>query len=167
MHQSDYFKSILSYDEGTGKLYWKYRADMPAFWNTRYVGKEAGRINNGYISIKINDESYYAHRIIWCMKTGKMPTSLVDHINMDRKDNRFENLREASYSTNMMNMPKPLDNTSGFKGVNFNKVKNKWMARICVNVKRQHLGYFDCKAAAYFAYVVGADKYHRAFARVA
>lgn len=38
---------------------------------------------------------------------------------------------------------------------------------ICVNTQRTHLGYFDCKVAAHFAYVVAADKFHGEYARVA
>lgn len=166
MSLADYFKSILHYDESSGKLFWKYRSNMPSRWNTRYVGKEAGRRNNGYIMLKIDNQEYYAHRVIWCMKIGSMPEKFIDHVNMDRDDNRFDNLREATSSTNMMNMRAPSDNTSGFKGVNFNHMRQKWMARIAVNGMRKHLGYFDCKAAAHFAYVVAADKWHKEFARV-
>ena len=56
------------------------------------------------------------------------------------------------------------DNRSGFKGVYWDKPHGKWRARIKLNGKNIHLGYFDALEAAAQAYNEAALKYHKQFA---
>lgn len=85
----------------------------------------------------------YLHRVIM-----QEPRGIVDHINRDKLDNRRENLRIASRSQNALNAGLPLNNTSGFRGVDFDRARAKWSARIKVS-KRQHcLGRFSDKRDA-------------------
>ena len=74
------FSEYLKYLDGV--LYWsKSRSNVKA-------GSVAGRVSNGYISIKLNGKEYQAHRIVWEMHKGKIPSGLVvDHINHNRTDN--------------------------------------------------------------------------------
>lgn len=67
---------------------------------------------------------------------------IIDHINHDKKDNRKLNLRIATVQQNNMNQRIRSINTSGIKGVSWNKNANKWTARICVNYKNIYLGIF-------------------------
>jgi hypothetical protein len=67
----------------------------------------------------------------------------VDHKNNDILNNCVNNLRWATISENQMNSKKPKTNTSGIKGVYWNKQHNKWCAYIQVNGKQLHLGLFD------------------------
>lgn len=67
---------------------------------------------------------------------------IIDHISGERNDNRKHNLRIDDYSTNMMNSRISQNNTSGTKGVNYDKGDGKWRARIQVNNKRISLGSF-------------------------
>jgi hypothetical protein len=69
----------------------------------------------------------------------------VDHINGDPLDNRKSNLRLATHSQNMFNRGKTKVNTSGFKGVSWDKRTGKW--RICVN-----LGGFETPEKAHEIY---------------
>jgi hypothetical protein len=60
----------------------------------------------------------------------------VDHINGDPSDNRKSNLRVATNSQNLANIKKPKHNKSGFKGVSFDKERNKWAYLLTVNGKK-------------------------------
>lgn len=81
---------------------------------------------DGYIILKIKGEQYKAHRIAWLLATGEYPKCEIDHINRDKTDNRFENLRLADrqiQNNNKVFSPNPstgevgirIDNTKGLK----------------------------------------------------
>lgn len=67
----------------------------------------------------------------------------VDHIDGNGLNNLKENLRICSHQQNQQNKRKSKNNTSGFKGVYWNKEKQKWVSRITVLKRRIFLGYFD------------------------
>ena len=98
---------------------------------------------------------------------GPEEKRVVDHINGDPLDNRKSNLRLATLSQNCRNSVRPKNNTSGFKGVDFNKDSQLWRARIHTDEGRVHLGYFDAPEKAYAAYCEAAIKFHGEFARLA
>jgi hypothetical protein len=89
------------------------------------------RRKDGYFHAEINKRKYLLHRLIFTLKHGYTPV-FIDHINGDRSDNRIENLRLATVSENMYNTKINTKNTSGFKGVHFNKQKQKWQAKLWV-----------------------------------
>src|SRR4051812_1085602 len=68
---------------------------------------------------------------------------IVDHENLDGHDNRKFNLRVATKSQNAANSKKRSDNTSGYKGVSYDKRRNKWSSDIQANGIRIHLGRFN------------------------
>jgi HNH endonuclease/AP2 domain len=88
----------------------------------------------------------------------------VDHVNKDKLDNRRQNLRLASKSQNARNRGANKNNTSGFKGVSWNKRDNKWQALIRVHLKKKFLGYFDDPTEAAKAYDKAAKELHEEFA---
>lgn len=57
----------------------------------------------------------------------------------------------------------PSNNTSGFRGVNFEKRRNKWKARLMIDGKEIYLGYFVNKEDAINAYKEGLIKYGREY----
>ena len=75
---------------------------------------------------------------------------VVDHINHDPLDNHRHNLRLATRSQNAANVGPYANNTSGYKGVDFNQ--GKWRARITQHGKRHFLGTFDTAEEAARAY---------------
>lgn len=75
----------------------------------------------------------------------------TDHINRNRLDNRKENLREVTRQENMKNKSMYKSNSSGHKGVKWNKNLNKWQVQITVDKKRIHLGVFEDIQSAIFA----------------
>lgn len=110
------------------------------------------RYNNGYAVTskrRLGGRKFYAmHNIIMKPEEG----FIVDHINRDRLDNRRENLRIVSFSENCQNRSMNSDNTSGIRGVHWNKAKKIWKAHIYKNYKMYHLGSFECKLKATTAY---------------
>ena len=91
---------------------------------------------------------------------------VVDHKDGDGLNNTRENLRVCSRSDNEHNRRIDTKNSSGFKGVYFNKPMKKWMARISINNKRMYLGCYDNKVDAARAYDKAAKKHFGEFARL-
>ena len=102
----------------------------------------------------------YMHRLILGLTD---PSVLVDHISGDGLDNRRVNLRTCSRSENARNSRKRVNNTSGFKGVSWQKGRGKWKAQISVAGKNRHLGLFNTAAEAHSAYCRAADELHGEF----
>ena len=97
----------------------------------------------------------------------KAPKGMVtDHINGNKLDNRRKNLRICTRSQNLCNRGKQLNNTSGFKGVSWDKGKKKWEANIQTKGVFKFLGYFEDKIDAAKEYDKAATKYHRNFAKL-
>mgnify|MGYP001617180464 CR=1 FL=1 len=120
---------------------------------------------NGYASrleyVEGKRKSVKMHRVIM----GN-PSNDIDHINLDRLDNRKDNLRECIHDNNMHNRPKYRNNTSGYKGVSFHKGGRKWAATIGYNSKLYHLGSFTTPEEAAEAYNIAAITLHGEFARI-
>ena len=91
----------------------------------------------------------------------------VDHSNGNGIDNRRKNIRIATRSQNMHNKKMQHNNTSGYKGVHWNKGRGKWQANIKVNDKRRYLGSFDTPEDAAEAYKSASERLHLDFARLA
>jgi AP2 domain/HNH endonuclease len=119
--------------------------------------------SQGYVEAKIKGKAILLHRLI-AEKMGIDTTNDIDHINGNKVDCRRCNLRSASRCQNSWNSIKGKSNTSGYKGVSFDKRKNKWSAYITTNRKRKFLGYFNTPELAYQAYCDAAKKYHGDFA---
>lgn len=112
---------------------------------------KAGYVSNrdGYIRVMLNEKGYLAHRIIWEMHHGKIPSGMqIDHINHVRDDNRLENLRLVSNQDNQKNTKKGKNNKSGVTGVCWYPAYEKWRAYICIDGKQITLGYFSSISSA-------------------
>ena len=96
-----------------------------------------------------NKDRFYMHRIILNAPTGKV----VDHINGDKLDNRKDNLRICNQSVNGLNRTKNnLNNTSGFRGISYDKTRNKYRVHLKINYKQKYLGRFNSIEEAKDAY---------------
>ena len=110
-----------------------------------------------------NKKNIPMHRFILGLGDKKI---LVDHIDCDGLNNTKSNLRESTHAQNGRNRGKQANNTSGYKGVFWNKGAKKWIPAIRVDKKMIALGCFDCKIEAAKAYNEAAIKYHGEFARL-
>lgn len=115
-----------------------------------------------YAARKVGKTTILMHREILKLTKGEY----TDHINGNTLDNRKCNIRKCTNAENARNQKRRRDNTSGYKGVSYFKRDNNYRARIKVNYKQIHLGYFNNKTDAAKAYDVAAKKYHGEFAKL-
>jgi hypothetical protein len=152
----DQLKTVISYDPSTGVFTWIV-SNRPG-WD----GKEAGwLLNNGYIAIEVFGQTVLAHRLAWFYSHGIWPVGEIDHRDRDRTNNRISNLRDVSKSTNQANVGLRTDNTSGVRGINWNKRLSRWAVRLQVNNKRYFLGYFDSFDDAVEARQLAFETHHK------
>ncbi|MDE2099026.1 MAG: HNH endonuclease [Patescibacteria group bacterium] len=146
-------KYLFEYDPLTGALIHKHGYKK---------GRRAGYVSKqGYRSLKIDARTVPSGVVVWIYVTGKAPKHQIDHINMMRGDDRFENLREATRSQNCTNRIRA-KNSTGFRGVKRNK--NRYMAGLVKEQKAYHFGTFDSAEEAARVYDKYAKKYFGEFA---
>jgi hypothetical protein len=117
----------------------------------RNKGKIAGsKTSYGYISIKVGNKAYCAHRLAWFFMYGKLPSLFIDHINGIKNDNVFTNLREVTKSQNSQNV----------KRIGVRKRKSTYDARIMTEGQSTYLGSFKTRAEACTAYLTAKQKLH-------
>lgn len=103
----------------------------------------------------VNRDKVRMHRLVLEMASVTVPRQ-VDHKNQRKCDNRRHNLRPATRTQNNANRGPQANNTSGYKGVFWSKDKKLWAARIGINGKPNHLGYFDTAKKAAIVYDAAA-----------
>lgn len=102
------------------------------------------------------------HYMIWPHKEGFE----IDHRDGNGLNNQKSNFRYATHAQNNANKGLTIANTSGYKGICFDRRRNKWQAKICINYKQMGLGNYATKEEAARAYNLAAIKYHGEFARL-
>lgn len=151
-------RSALDYNSETGVFSRRVRentSENVRLWNGRYAGKAAGYIDMfGYVSIKIGNIAYRAHRLAWLYMTGNWPPDEIDHIDMNKSNNSWKNLRCATRAQNQGNTRVQRNNLSGLKGVSAATGSKKYpfMARITVAGRTRSVGRFKTKAEGFAAY---------------
>ena len=123
----------------------------------RLISKVTGKLADSYI----NNWGYrrvswdrgasgrvreYAHRLVWYMFNGQIPDGLmIDHIDLDKSNNRIENLRLITKSGNSQNSKR--------KGYFWDTRANKWRSQIKIDGKTIHLGFFTEEQTARATYL--------------
>lgn len=154
-------KEVLHYDQESGEFTWLVPTS-----NRVKVGQVAGNsTGHEYHRIRIDGGLYYAHRLAVLYMTGAWPDNKVDHKSINKRDNGWENLREATNQQNSANVPVSKNNGVGLKGVS--RDGNKYRAHITIDGKYRHLGSFDNPKDAHSAYVNAANENLNSFARAA
>jgi hypothetical protein len=120
----------------------------------------AGTLNKaGYVQICIKQKVYYGHRLAWFYSHNEWPEQEIDHKDHNKSNNRFDNLRKSSHSSNGKNQTLNKRNKTGTPGVIWDRFRSKWSAYITVNYKRIGLGRFDTKEEAIEARKKAERKY--------
>lgn len=104
-----------------------------------------------------------AHVLAWFYMTGKWPLDELDHIDLDKSNNRWHNLRLATRSQNNTNKERYRNNTSGYKGISWYEKGKCWRAKIQKDRKQIHLGSFSRIEDAILAYKKAAKEFHEEF----
>lgn len=112
--------------------------------------------SNGYVRCLHAGKTKYLHRIVM----GAIDKEEIDHINLDKLDNRKDNLRKCEHHQNCFNRK------SEYRGIV--KVKNRrltkpYCARIAVKGETIHLGYFKTYEEALDIRMKAEEKYHKEF----
>jgi hypothetical protein len=154
-------RECLHYDHQTGRF-----TCLKSRWSTR-IGKLADQTKdkNGYRLVFLDGKLRSAHRLAWAHVHGEWPET-IDHKNGDCSDNRLSNLRPASRLQNQANRRTGKNNTSGYKGVHWDKNRSKWSAQIGVAGKVLYIGRYESAELAYAAYCESAKRLHGEFARL-
>ncbi len=140
----------LEYNSSTGVFTW--RVNNLNKYN-QFGGKEAGYTrSSGYVEVRIDTVLYLAHRLAWFYFYKKWPALGIDHIDKNPSNNAINNLREANQENNGLNRYKNKNNTSGYKGVSYDKARDKFSAEITVRGVRYRLGRFNSAIEASEAY---------------
>lgn len=150
------------FDYRDGDLFWKIKPS-----NVAKTGDRAGTLMpDGYRRVQFKRKTYPQHRIIYEMHFGPIPKGMqIDHVDLNKSNNRIENLRMATPAQNRANNPVQERSYSGRKGVVWEKNSKKWRAAIYIKGKYTSLGYFDCPDAAGDAYDKKAKEHYGEFAR--
>ena len=134
--------------------------DFDALSKVAWWVREGYAIRTIYVGGKKRCE--YMHRVILGLPYGSKDCG--DHINMNKLDNRRENLRTCSNAENQRNRGMYRTNSTGYKGVVLHKQSGKFRAQIKHNGVRQDLGQFATAGEAAHAYNKAAIRLHGDFA---
>ena len=129
---------------------WKWHAQDSGWghYAMRTIGSRSGK------------QRIYMHRYITMAPDGLE----VDHINRDKLDNRWDNLRIVKPSWNRANKAPQVNNKTGFKGVCWDNTHSCYVAHIQHQYKQFNLGQFATAVEAAIAYNAKARELHGEFA---
>ena len=150
-----------------------FEYEVSNYGNVRRIGKKMlkpGLNTKGYYYVSLSKNGKVTkktiHRLVaiaFIPNPDDKP--FIDHIDHNRKNNNVNNLRWCTSSENQHNTAKQCNNTSGFKGVCFNKRDQKYHASIGLNGKLIHIGLFKTAEDAFEAYKQKANELHKEFAK--
>lgn len=136
---------LFEYDDHTGNLLHKTNR------RTARIGDIAGSAaGKGYLQVKIDGRKFSVHRIVWLLSTGEWPERDIDHIDRNRLNNRFSNLRDVPPAINNTN--RPAYGQTGIKGVRTKG--SRFVARIADNGLNRYLGLFETAEEAATAFKI-------------
>lgn len=147
----------FDYNAETGLIVWKRKPKAKV-----RMGDVVGNLNrHGYRCLKFKGQQYLAHRLAWLLQTGSWPEGDIDHMNGNRSDNRFVNLRDVPRAENTQNTraAKSSNKSSGLLGVS-RKGETRWVSSIWAKGRRHHLGTFNTPEEAHAMYLKKKRELH-------
>ncbi len=144
------------YDEKSGFFYERS-------FETDSFGSPVGHAaKNLYIKVSIQGYPFLAHRLAWIYMNGTEPIGDIDHIDGDRQNNAWSNMREGTRSQNLQNRRSAscTKQSCNLLGAFWSKPANRWRSQIRANGKTHHLGLFDTALEAHQAYLNAKRRLH-------
>jgi hypothetical protein len=159
-------RRLLVYEPET--VVFRWRVARP---NGVRIGDVAGSLSlsTGYWLIKINGKRYQAARLAWLYMAGQWPTDRIDHEDLNKANNRWGNLRAATFKENSRNRAVHRNKALAVKGVflSSNPRRTKpYRAMIRVDGDLKSLGYYATADEAHAAYSKAAHEHFGDFARI-
>lgn len=151
-------KEVLKYYPNIGQFVWR----KPPKYHPRMKEKIAGSFRYGYRVISIDGGKYPASRLAFLYMIGRFPMNLVDHIDCNRSNDRWANLREATRLQNARNRSIGKPGKALPMGVRM--MNGKYQSRISVMKKMVYLGCFQSENEAHLAYICARNRYFGEFA---
>ena len=141
----DHIKNNYTYDREKGQVF-NSKTGKPSL-----VGNSCGYL---LIQPYLNGRKkvLQAHHVVWFFEYGEWPTSSLDHIDGNKKNNHHTNLRQVTNRENTQFYWGSKKTSSKYIGVCWHKIYKKWLARIKIQDKRHFLGNFECELEAARAY---------------
>lgn len=121
-----------------------------------------GTLSHGYVRIWIDGKQVSAHRLAWLWMTGHWPTQDIDHVDGNRSNNAWWNLRQVDRSTNLENIraPKSNNRSTGLLGAYRSPSPGRFVSRIKVRGVNRNLGSFATAIEAHEAYIAAKRELH-------
>lgn len=112
-------------------------------WAIRKTREGIFYVQSKYFISTNTKKTIQLHRLIMNCPNNKV----IDHINSDPLDNRKSNLRICTSAENAQNKKVNKNNTSGYRGVCYDKNYNRWTGQVNVN-KKHYIKHFETKEEA-------------------
>jgi len=162
---AEILRMLVLYDPATGLFYWRSSSG----WGScgRREGERAGnKRQGGRIRIQLPGYKlgFLASRLAWLYMTGEWPERQVDHKNKNKRDDRWENLREANNNQNQYNRGKRSHSKTGITGVMYDEKSGLWFAECTANGRYVLRKRFKTESEAIAARNAAVKKYHGEFA---
>lgn len=139
-------KSVIRYEPRNGNL---YRYTM-----RNRKGRIAGhKEKGGYVEVMIDGRIHPAHRLAWLYMTGEWPKGQIDHIDGDKWNNKWTNLRDVTGSINAQNRKRANKGRKHKLPLGVYKDGDAFMALLWMNKKRYRLGTFATAKEAHETYL--------------
>lgn len=120
---------------------------------------------DGYASTDCG-KKIYMHRLLFELVGFNLKSYEIDHKNNNRLDNRSQNLRVVLKVKNCWNSLKRSTGTSKYKGVYYDKERNKFCCRFSYNGKVIHQKRYTSEIEAVLRYNELARQYHGEYAKL-
>ena len=125
------FENYLIYP--SGKVYSKK--------SKRYLNPYCN--SHGYLNVNLYKDGkkkiYKIHRLVGLYYIPNPDNKIcLDHIDRNRKNNKLNNLRWATYSENNQNTGVRKDNTSGIKNISYHKTNDRYDYRKMIRSVKHH-----------------------------
>ena len=116
-------------------------------------GKNISGYNMVSLSFNNNKKTISVHQLVAITFLNHTPCGyklVIDHIDNDKSNNKVENLQIVTHRFNTYKIQGKY--SSKYKGVYWDKLKNKWCVNISIKGNLKHIGYFDNELEASEAY---------------